>query len=194
MIDTKDRSKIKLLAIGGSAGSLPVVLKILPLLKKAMNFAVVVVLHRKSSDDTSLLNLLTDRTEFIVKEAEEKEQMQPGVIYLAPANYHLLIEKDETFSLDDSEKVNFSRPSIDVTFESASEVLSDKLACLLLSGSNADGVAGLIKAKASHSLVFIQDPASAEVPFMPKLATERVAFDLLIKDDNIQELVRFLAR
>ena len=159
-----------------------------------MNFAVVIIFHRKRYDDSSLLKLLTDRTEFIVKEAEEKEQMRPGVIYLAPPDYHLLVEKDETFSLDDSEKVNFSRPSIDVTFESASEVLGDKLACLLLSGSNADGVAGLMKAKASHALVFIQDPASAEVSYMPKLATERVPFELLIKDDNIEELIRFLAR
>ncbi len=132
----------ELVVIGGSAGSLAVVLNILPHLKKEMNICVIVIFHRKSTDDTGLLEMFSHRTEFEVREIGDKDELTPGVLYLAPADYHVLIEKDKTLTLDDSEKVNYSRPSIDVTFECAAEVYHDKLLLCLLSGANADGVHG----------------------------------------------------
>jgi two-component system chemotaxis response regulator CheB len=190
----QEHANHNLLVIGGSAGSLSMTLKIIPMLQKWMNLAIIVVSHRKSSDDNTLLELFSERTNFVVKEADEKDRILPGVIYLAPADYHLLIEKDFTISLDASEKVNFSRPSIDVTFESAAEVYKTRLTCLLLSGANADGVHGLIKANESGSRILVQDPKTAEVPYMPQEALNRTTVDLLIGDANLSEIFQPFGR
>jgi two-component system chemotaxis response regulator CheB len=179
----------ELIVIGGSAGSLSVVMKIIRLLKKEMNFAIVIVFHRKQSEDDTLIEILGKRTDFRVKEADDKDDITPGVIYVAPADYHLLIEKNKVITLDDSEKVNYSRPSIDVTFESAADVFGDRLVCILLSGANADGAEGLKKAKSAGALVVVQDPATAEVPFMPAQALLRVNPDLIFSLNNIEKLI-----
>src|ERR1700755_1157411 len=112
-----NRKPFELLVIGGSAGSLSIVLQIIPLLKKEMNLSVVIVFHRKQSEDNTLVDVLSTRTEYEVREIEEKDDILPNTIYLAPADYHVVVEKDKTFSLDGSERINYSRPSIDVTFE-----------------------------------------------------------------------------
>ena len=183
--------KDKLLMIGGSAGSLAIVLQILPLFKRPMNIPVVIIFNRKQSEDT-VIDLLSSRTDYIVKEADDKEDINGGTIYVAPVDYHLLIEKKKTLSLDDSEKVNFCRPSIDVAFESAADVYGPNLICLLLSGANADGVAGLQAAKKAGGLVAVQDPLSAEVPFMPKAAVENVPVDFLLRGDNLELFIDLL--
>lgn len=182
------KGNFELLIIGGSAGSLSVVLQIIPLLRLSMNLSVLVVFHRKQSEDTTLVDVLSSRTEYEVKEIEDKDEVMPGVIYLAPADYHVLIEKDKSLSLDGSERVNYSRPSIDVSFESGAEVYGPSLACLLLSGANADGVAGLLNARKMGSYIIVQDPDSAEVPYMPQQAVDKVAIDLLISSKNFNEL------
>jgi two-component system chemotaxis response regulator CheB len=153
------------LIIGGSAGSLDVLLKVLPALREDLSFPIIIVVHRKHSSDSLLEGLLSGRTKLIVKEADEKEEIKAGYIYIAPTDYHLLVENDRTFSLDFSEKVNYSRPSIDVTFEAAAAVYKDKLVCMLLSGSNADGVNGLKAVKGFGGIAAIQDPISAQVPY-----------------------------
>ncbi len=183
-----------LLVIGGSAGSLSVVLKILPLLEKDWNLSVIIVFHRKASEDTTLAEMLSTRTAFDVKEADEKDELLPGTIYLAPPDYHVLIEREHTITLDDSEKVNFSRPSIDVTFESAAQVYGDELTCILLSGANADGVEGLKIAKSLGAFIIVQDPTCAEVPYMPREAVNNVAVDFLLSDQNFEALKNILSR
>jgi two-component system, chemotaxis family, protein-glutamate methylesterase/glutaminase len=182
--------KFKLLVIGGSAGALSMVIRILPLLKKEMHLSVIIVFHRMPADDNVLTEVLTARTEFAVKEADDKDVLSPGNIYLAPADYHILIEKDGSLTLDDSEKVNFSRPSIDVTFESAAEVYGPALACMLLSGANSDGTDGLARAKESGAFIIVQDPLTAEVPFMPRSAVSRVDADLILTDQTLPEIAR----
>src|SRR5687768_6184002 len=102
------RNKYELLVIGGSAGSLLMVWKLLPLLKKEMNIAIVVVFHRKQTDDTMLVDMFSSRTEYAVKEADDKDELTPGTIFIAPADYHLLIEKNKTLTLDASEKIHYS--------------------------------------------------------------------------------------
>ena len=164
------------------------VLKIIPLFKKAMDLSIIIVFHRKQSEDTTLIDVLSSKTDLVVKEADDKDLISPGVIYVAPADYHVLIEKDNTITLDDSEKINYSRPSIDVTFESAAEVFGQSLVCMLLSGANADGVAGLLAARKSGSFIVVQDPASAEVSFMPQRAVDEVPIDLIINEKNLQKL------
>lgn len=96
-----------------------------------MPFPIIIVLHRKNSSDSVLTDVFASKTALVVKEAEEKDSLTAGCIYIAPADYHLLIEKDHTLSLDFSEKVNFSRPGIDVTFETAAEAFQSELACPL---------------------------------------------------------------
>lgn len=163
-------NKCSALVIGGSAGSLDVLLEIFPLLDVRINFPIILVTHRKAGNDSLLTDLLKNRTSLKVSEAEEKEIIRGGNVYIAPADYHLLIEEDHTFSLDYSEKINYSRPSIDVTFQSAAEVFRTELVCILLSGSNADGAEGLKTVNNLGGIVVIQNPNTAVMPYMPQQA------------------------
>ena len=177
--------RCELLLIGGSAGSIDALLKILPGIKKQISFAIVIVLHRKKSADSGLSDLFGLRTSIPVKELEDKDSLQPGVIYLAPADYHLLFEKNKSASLDYSEKVNYSRPSIDVAFESATHVYGSALICLLLSGANADGSAGLTAVKQKGGRVAVQDPKTADSPYMPQHAITVVGVKNVFSPEEI---------
>lgn len=182
----------KTIVIGGSAGSLIQVLRIIPLLRKDMDVSVLIVMHRMASHEDVLPGVLVAKTSFEVKEVEDKDELRRGVIYIAPADYHVLVERDFTLTLDDSEKVNFSRPSIDVTFESAAEVCGSSLVGVLLSGANADGAAGLKRVKEKGGRAIVQDPATAEFPMMPQSALELVKADFVMNDDNVAKIVDFL--
>lgn len=182
------------LIIGGSAGSLDVLLKVLPDLSPLLPFPIIIVLHRKTGKESLLTDLLSSKTKLKVKELEEKEKMTAGTIYIAPPNYHLLIENNKTFSLDASEKVNFSRPSIDVTFESAAEVFGENLVCLLLSGANSDGSIGLQKVKQNGGIAIIQNPGSAIVPFMPEYAMDHVAIDEILEINEMANYINQLQK
>lgn len=182
----------KALIIGGSAGSLDVLLKVLPALDPEIGFPVIIVVHRKHGADSLLPDLLSSRTTLKVKEVDEKETIHAGTVYIAPSDYHLLIEQDHTFSLDYSEKINFSRPAIDVTFQTAAEVYKNKLACLLLSGSNSDGVEGLKSVKEWRGLAIVQDPNSAQVPYMPEQAIKNVAIDAVLPIEAMAEFINLL--
>jgi two-component system chemotaxis response regulator CheB len=185
--------KSEALVIGGSAGSLDVLMKVLPGLHQLLSFPIILVLHRKAGKDSILTDLLAARTKLRVKELEEKERILPATIYIAPPNYHLLIENDRTFSLDASEKVNFSRPSIDVTFESAAEVYVENLVCLLLSGANSDGTTGLQKVKAKGGKALVQNPATATVSFMPEHALQYVDTDAVLNAEEMADYINKLA-
>lgn len=180
---------MSLLVIGGSAGSLDTLLQILPALPANWPAAMIIVLHRKNDNDALLTDLLAARTVLPVKEAEEKDVLSPGRIYLVPSDYHLLIEPDASLTLDDSEKVNFSRPSIDVTMISAAGVFGPRLYCLLLSGSNADGVEGLRVVKELGGYTAAIDPAVAEVNYMPRQAVKKGVVSQVF---NVTEMVEFV--
>jgi two-component system chemotaxis response regulator CheB len=182
----------KALVIGGSAGSLDVLIKILPAISLNITFPIIIVIHRKQGTDSLLSDLLASKTKLVVKEVEEKEEMLAKTIYIVPSDYHLLIEKDYTFSLDYSEKINYSRPSIDVTFQSAAEVFEDKLACLLLSGSNADGVNGLMAVKNYGGEAAVQEPSSAQVDYMPAQAILNVKIDRILKIEEMADYINSL--
>lgn len=175
--------------IGGSTGSLDVLLKVLPVLKPTLSFTIIVVLHRKNSADSTLEALLASRTSIPVREVEDKDALSIGHIYLAPADYHLLVEADKTFSLDYSEKVNYSRPSLDVTFESAADVYGDTLVGILLSGANTDGTKGLAAIKKEGGIIIAQKPETAQAPFMPQQAIDNVAVDFIL---DIPDLISFI--
>lgn len=181
------------LFIGGSAGSLEVLLRVFPAIREDLPFPIVIVVHRKQGTDFLLADLISKKTKLKVKEAEEKEKILNKTVYIAPSDYHLLIEKDMTFSLDYSEKVNYSRPSIDVTFQSAAEVYQDGLVCLLLSGSNADGVNGLMTVESYGGETLVQDPESAQVDYMPAQAIARVRISEILKIEEMASYINKLA-
>lgn len=183
----------ELMIIGGSAGSLQVILGILPVIDPGFPLPILIILHRNSVFESSLEELFASRTRAPIKEVEEKESILPGTIYIAPADYHVLIEEDHTFSLDYSERVNFSRPSIDVSFHCAGDVYGTALMCLLLSGGNADGVDGLQYVKGRGGVVVVQDPATAEVPYMPQHAASQVAVDFLVPAEELPAFLKGLA-
>jgi two-component system, chemotaxis family, protein-glutamate methylesterase/glutaminase len=185
-------SRYELLIIGGSAGSLELLLSVLPELEQPLKIAIVVVLHRRPFGDSSLAKLFSYKTGIPVREVEDKEAVLPGVIYIAPADYHLLIERERTFSLDISEKVHYSRPSIDVAFDSAADVYGNKLVALLLSGANADGVEGMEKVAALGGLIAVQDPATALVPIMPEQAIARLKVDHIVDRSSLPAFINGL--
>jgi two-component system chemotaxis response regulator CheB len=123
---------------------------------------------------------------------EEKDPIRAGTIYLCPADYHVLLEKDHSFSLDYSERVHFSRPSIDVTFRSAADIFGPGLICLLLSGGNVDGAEGMQYVQERGGLTVVQNPATADVPFMPQQAISRMKVDFIIPADEIPGFVHGL--
>ena len=182
-------SNCKVIIIGGSAGSLQVLMDVLPSIPMIHSFAIVIVLHRRASDDLTLEELIKVKANIPVNIIEDKISFKPGYLYVAPANYHLLFEKNNTIALDTSGKVNYSRPSIDVSFESVSEIYGNTVIGILLSGSNSDGTEGLKAIQKAGGLVIVQDPASAEMPFMPKNAIENLTPDYVL---NPQEIVEFI--
>lgn len=184
--------KCSALVIGGSAGSLDVLLEIFPALNAQLDFPIILVTHRKSGADSLLTELLQSRTALKVHEIDEKQEMLPGNVYIAPADYHLLIEQNKTFSLDYSEKINYSRPSIDVTFQSAAEVFKQDLVCALLSGSNADGVNGLKIVNNFGGLVVIQNPKTAIMPYMPQQAVNDVKPSMILHSYEMADFINSL--
>lgn len=162
--------KPEVIIIGGSAGAFGTILTILNNLDKSINTPIVIVLHRLKNTVSSFESILQRNTHYSVKEIEDKEEIKKGFLYTAPADYHLLFEENRSFSLDVSELVNFSRPSIDVAFESFSSILKEKCFGILLSGSNQDGAIGLKIMAENNGKTILQDCNEAEFVIMPKAA------------------------
>jgi two-component system chemotaxis response regulator CheB len=180
---------IKLIVIGGSAGSLHVILGLVAAIPYGFPAPLLLVLHRNGLFESSLEELLSSKTSLQIREVEEKDPLTPGTIYTCPADYHVLIEKDHSFSLDYSERVNYSRPSIDVSFKSAADAYGKGLLCLLLSGGNADGAEGLEYVKEKGGVTVVQDPLTAEVPFMPQCAINRTKIDFILPPSQMPALL-----
>jgi len=185
-------NKYKILAVGGSAGSLDAVLKIVTALPATTHVSVVIIVHRKSDGESIRTDLLSTRTNLNVKEIEDKEPIMPATVYIAPADYHLLIENEDLFSLDISEKIHYSRPSIDVGFESIAQVFGKAAIGILLSGANADGAEGLNQIKQAGGFTIVQDPKSADVAFMPQQALEIMQPDKVLSSSDIAIFIKAL--
>ena len=181
----ENKIKYKMVVIGGSAGSLDVILSIVADLPVYSGASFIIVLHRKNDGDSLLTNLLAYRSGMPVKEVEDKDPILPNHIYIAPADYHLLVEDQNSFSLDSSEKIHFSRPSIDVTFESVAEVFGKQVIAVLLSGANADGAAGIAAVKEIKGFTIAQNPLTAGVGYMPQQAINLHVVDKIADAENI---------
>ena len=189
---TSEINPTELIVIGGSAGSLQVIMELIKNLNENLKVPILIVVHRKAYSTSILPTLLQQFTKMKVEEIEDKTEILSNRIYIVPADYHLLFESKNTVSLDGSEKMNYSRPSIDVTFKSAAEMFGENLIGVLLSGANADGVEGLQYIKKNNGKVWIQDPETAEVDYMPRRATEEVDFDLLILPKKLADYINQL--
>ncbi|RYD50965.1 MAG: chemotaxis protein CheB [Sphingobacteriales bacterium] len=161
---------LKLIIIGGSAGSIPPLMKLLKCLPEDFNATLILVLHRQRNTVSNLAQILSQKLSRPVIEPDDKEKLQPGRIYLAPQNYHLLVERTGTVALEYSELVRFSRPSIDVTLESAAELEHTARLGIILSGANADGTKGLEKLLAAGGKGWVQAPETAAYAVMPEEA------------------------
>jgi two-component system chemotaxis response regulator CheB len=175
--------------IGLSSGGMNAMKIIFSLLPKDFSTPIIIVQHISPRSDNQWIELLNDKINFTIKEADEKEKIKNGTIYIAPANYHLLIEKNKTFSLTIDERVNFARPSIDVLFESAAEAYKNKLIGVVLTGSNHDGAKGIKRIKEYGGLAIVQDPETAESAYMPTSAIAAVKPDYILSLEEITDLL-----
>jgi two-component system, chemotaxis family, protein-glutamate methylesterase/glutaminase len=175
--------------IGVSAGGLFALSAILGELPADFPLPVIVVQHRSKDESSVLEHVLESKCKIKVKQADEKEKIKGGVVYIAPAGYHLLIEKDQSFSLNCDPPVNYSRPSIDVLFETAAEVYNDKLIGVILTGANKDGATGIQAIRGRGGLTIAQDPASASFAVMPQAAIDTGSIKYIFE---LQEVKNFL--
>lgn len=188
------KASTEILMIGGSAGSISVLIEILPSLRKDLPFPVIVILHRKAHPESNLSELLKAHSSLPVTEVEDKATLRAGCIYLAPADYHLLLENKGLAVLDSSEKINYSRPSIDVSFQSAAVLFKQHTTALLLSGANADGMEGLMAIDRYGGTVLVQDPLSAEFGYMPKQTLLNLEADAILKPVEMAPFINGLKK
>jgi two-component system chemotaxis response regulator CheB len=160
------------IVIGASAGALDALSAILPLLPRGFPLPVLMVVHLPSHKESVLANLLQAKCEIDVREAEDKEPAGAGTVFLAPPDYHLLVETDKRLSLSTEEPVNFSRPSIDVLFEAAADAYGPRLIGVVLTGANPDGARGLRAVHAAGGIALVQRPESAQASAMPRAALD----------------------
>jgi two-component system chemotaxis response regulator CheB len=160
------------IVIGASAGAIQALSRILPALPADYPLPVLVVVHVPADRSDLLAPLLQAKCRVVVKEAEDKELIRPGFVYFGPSDYHLLVEADRTVSLSADEPVLYSRPSIDVLFESAADAYGAGLVGVILTGANEDGAAGLRAIAAAGGVALVEDPATAFAAAMPNAALE----------------------
>jgi two-component system chemotaxis response regulator CheB len=175
--------------IGASAGGVNALLDILPGLPKAYPYPVVTVLHVMKGRQNQLAEVFQQRLALRVVEAADKDELQPGTLYFAPAGYHLSVEEGGVLSLSQEEPVHFARPAIDITMQSAADVFGPQLVGILLTGANQDGAAGLAAIGAAGGLTVVQDPAEAQVAVMPNEAIRLRQPDLVLTLQEIRSLL-----
>ncbi len=176
----------KVIVIGASAGGVEALRSILPDFSRPPPFALVAVLHLPSHEKSLLPTIFSSLLKIPASEPEDKESIQPAQLYFASPNYHLLLERDGTFSFSLDAPVHFSRPSIDMLFESAAEVYREKVAGIVLSGANHDGAGGLTAILEAGGTAIVQSPDTAQSREMPEAAlrTNPSAHALLLPENR----------
>lgn len=184
---------IDAVVIGASWGGLGAISAILARVPRHMGIPIVFCQHQYPHAGSTLLPVLRGRAQLKVVEVEDKMSIEPDIFYLAPPNYHTLIERDRRFALNVDPPVMYCRPAIDVLFASAAEAWGDRLAGIILTGANEDGAAGLLHVARCGGMPIIQKPATAEVPIMPEAALKQVAWAHVMTLDEIGEFLASLA-
>ncbi len=181
----------ELVVIGTSWGGLHALRQVLGGLPAAFDLPVVVVQHRHRDSDHLLVSLLQDHTPLKVHEIEDKTELEAGSVYVAPAEYHVLVEAGH-LALSTEEPVRYSRPSIDVTFDSAADAYGARTVGVVMTGANDDGARGLRRIADRGGLAIVQDPATAESAVMPTAALKLVPEARVVKLDAIGALIATL--
>lgn len=179
----------KAIVIGGSAGSFAIVSKILAQIRADFPLPIILCLHRLKHVRSGLVEGLNIKSNIQVIEPFDKDKIVAGKVYLAPSNYHLFLDFDNTFSLSTEEVLNHSRPLIDHTLSSASFLYREKVVGILLTGANKDGAKGMKDISDRKGFTIIQDPLSCEIDTMPKAALKIMGPDLIL--DHIG-IIKFL--
>lgn len=190
----KKKKRIEAIVIGTSAGGIQTLQKIFLQLPEDFPVPIIVVQHLGASHSEFLIEVFQSRTKLRVKQADEKEKIKPGTIYFAPPDYHLMIEKNKTFSLSDEEKHNYARPSIDVLFETAADSFASSLVGVILTGANSDGAQGLKVIREKGGITIVQDPKSAEVATMPLAAMAAEPADYVVPANALAALLTKIAQ
>ena len=177
--------KYDIIVIGTSAGGIDAIKKVLKIFTYANDVAIIIIQHLSPNCKSYLSKIISQVVKSDVYEIEDKMIIKKGVVFIAPPNYHVLIEKDGTFTLTTTEKVCFSRPSIDITFESIADAFGERAIGLLLTGANHDGGEGLKQIKVAGGYTIVQNPNTAETHEMPEYAIKHANPDEIIDLDEI---------
>ena len=172
--------RIDAIAIGASAGGVEALGVLLPALPARLRQPVFVVQHLPRDRKSLLVDIFAPRCARPLCEAGDKEPVEAGVVYFAPPDYHLLIDRGPCLALSADALVNYSRPSIDLLFESAADEYGPRLMAMVLSGANEDGAAGLAAVAAAGGVTVVQRPDDASVAIMPAAALQRVHADFVL--------------
>lgn len=178
------------IVVGASAGALEALAVLLPALPRNLRPAILIVVHVPPDKPSVLTDVLQRHCFVPLREAEDKEPIADGTVYFAPPNYHLLVEVDRHLSLSSDEAVLFSRPSIDVLFESAADAYGSSLAAIVLSGANQDGAAGLQAVAAAGGTAIVQDPLGAFASTMPEAARVMCPTAAVLSLEEIADYLR----
>jgi two-component system chemotaxis response regulator CheB len=181
--------RAELIVIGASAGGVAALLALLAPLPARFALPIVAALHLLPRHDSQLGRVLGARLSLPVREARDKEPVQPGVVYVASADYHLLIERDRSFSFSSDAPVSYARPSIDVLMASAADAYGPALAGVLLTGANMDGAEGMAAIKSRGGLTIVQQPQDADVATMPEAAIARCTPDHILPLKDIRHML-----
>ncbi len=182
MIDT-----VELVAIGASSGGLDALISLLKLLPPGYDIPTVAVLHQRPNRTSGVPEMLSNYTHMKVMEPEDKQTIEVGCFYVAPPNYHLFIEREKVFSFSLDAPLNFSRPSIDMLFESAASAFGASMVGCVLTGANSDGALGAQAIKHRGGHVLVQNPEQAAVDIMPLATINSVQVDAVLSIEEMAD-------
>ncbi len=182
----------KAVVIGGSAGSFAVMSKILAEISPNFSLPIVVCMHRLKYVRAGFVETLSMRSNLPVQEPHDKDPIENGNVYIAPANYHMMVEYDKTFSLSIEAPEFFCRPAVDHTLSSAAKVWRDKCVGIILTGANKDGAHGLKAIADRGGYTIVQDPATADMPVMPEAALQLVQPNAILSPQGIIDFLNSL--
>ena len=175
---------IDIVVIGCSLGGMRALSMLLGALPANFDPPIAAVQHRHRASNEGLPAYLRTQTKLPVVDVDDKLYIRPRHVYLAPADYHLLVEKG-TFDLSVDAAVSYSRPSVDVLFESAADAYRTGVVAVVLTGANADGARGAVRIKKQGGFVIVQEPQTAEAPEMPQAAIDAVRVDRILPLERI---------
>ncbi len=190
---TLEAARIDAIVIGASAGGVEALCGLLPALPHDLQAAVLVVLHLPRERPSLLVDIFQPKCARPVREAQDKEPVEPGTVFLAAPDYHLLVDVGPRLSMSADEPVHYSRPSIDVLFQSAADVYGPRLLAILLTGANQDGAEGAAAAHRAGAITVVQQPESAQASLMPASALRLITPTHVLSLDEIAALLSTLS-